>query len=425
MKDTSNITSPPKPAARGFAGLLVLFLSLFFAFHCDNKILVNITPASGTTYKVGGIVLGLAAGDTVVLQNNGGDNLSITQAAGTSPVSFTFAAPVANYASYTVTVFTQPTAKNCDSISGGFGSVQDSDVINIIVTCVSGPFSVDGNITGLPTGYFVTLKFTYTNPPPAVLTSVTGTYWGVTGSPVAYTSGAILVPNATYTATVFAKSPGLTCGAIANGTGTITNTNVSTSLACRANCGNLAIDPGETCDDGNNISGDSCSATCQSEGLYANPTSFDTVTLEGWTATGLWHISALRKSTGLYSMHYADVATNTFSTGSVNSGALTSPLTPVLTALAQVSFDYFKFGECAQGALCSFDKLTVEISTDGGATWAVVENLPEEHTALIPHITPLGAYAGLAANIRFVFNSVDAVSNAFEGAYVDNITISP
>ena len=31
-------------------------------------------------------------------------------------------------------------------------------------------------------------------------------------------------------------------------------------------CGDAFIDPGEKCDDGNQVSGDGCDATCQSEG---------------------------------------------------------------------------------------------------------------------------------------------------------------
>jgi hypothetical protein len=125
-------------------------------------------------------------------------------------------------------------------------------------------------------------------------------------------------------------------------------------------------------------------------------------------------------------MRYADAAANNFNTpGLANSGAITSSFTPVLTAAAKISFDYFKFGECPQNALCNVDKLTVEISTDGGITWTVVENLPEEHFALIPHTTILGAWSGSTAKIRFLFNTVDSISNAFEGAYIDNINVVP
>ena len=39
----------------------------------------------------------------------------------------------------------------------------------------------------------------------------------------------------------------------------------NSNILCSASCGNRVLNDGETCDDGNLISGDGCSATCQSE----------------------------------------------------------------------------------------------------------------------------------------------------------------
>ena len=39
------------------------------------------------------------------------------------------------------------------------------------------------------------------------------------------------------------------------------------NIICTETCGNGVINPGETCDDGNTESGDSCPATCQSEAV--------------------------------------------------------------------------------------------------------------------------------------------------------------
>jgi len=41
-----------------------------------------------------------------------------------------------------------------------------------------------------------------------------------------------------------------------------------TTQTCEITCGNSVIDPGETCDDGNNVSMDGCSNTCQTEAGY-------------------------------------------------------------------------------------------------------------------------------------------------------------
>jgi len=85
---------------------------------------------STPTYSVGGTVSGLTG--TVVLQDNGGDNLSVT-----ANGSFTFATKLATGAAYAVTVLTQPTGQTC-TVSGGTGTVASANVTSIAVTCTTG-----------------------------------------------------------------------------------------------------------------------------------------------------------------------------------------------------------------------------------------------------------------------------------------------
>ena len=75
------------------------------------------TGGSGgtTSYSVGGTVSGLSG--TVVLQDNGGDDLSVD-----ADGPFTFATPVANGAAYAVTVKTNPSGQGC-TVSNGSGTV--------------------------------------------------------------------------------------------------------------------------------------------------------------------------------------------------------------------------------------------------------------------------------------------------------------
>ena len=69
-------------------------------------------PPPGSTYTIGGTVSGLT-GAGLVLQNNGGDNLSIS-----ADGSFTFATPLANGSAYSVTVATQSAGQTCTVASG-------------------------------------------------------------------------------------------------------------------------------------------------------------------------------------------------------------------------------------------------------------------------------------------------------------------
>jgi len=90
-------------------------------------------PPVSTTATVGGTVSGLTG--TVVLQNNGGDDLSIS-ANGT----FTFHTPVNKQSNYAVTIHQQPLGPTCQ-VANGSGTAT-ADVANVTVTCTADPATV-------------------------------------------------------------------------------------------------------------------------------------------------------------------------------------------------------------------------------------------------------------------------------------------
>ena len=100
------------------------------------------TPASAT-FTMGGTISGLS-GTGLVLQDNGGDNLSISASG-----SFTFKTSLASGAKYAVTVLTQPTgpAQTC-TVTNGSGTAS-ANVTTVQVTCTTGTASVGGNAVGL------------------------------------------------------------------------------------------------------------------------------------------------------------------------------------------------------------------------------------------------------------------------------------
>ena len=85
--------------------------------------------ATTPTYSVGGTVSGLTG--TLVLQDNGGDNLSLT-----ANGSFTFPTKLTSGAAYAVSVKTQPTGQTC-AVSGGTGTVGAANVTSVVVTCTT------------------------------------------------------------------------------------------------------------------------------------------------------------------------------------------------------------------------------------------------------------------------------------------------
>jgi hypothetical protein len=86
---------------------------------------LNSIPAP-LTYSIGGSIAGLS--ETVVLQNNGGDNLSLS-----SNGSFAFSVTLQPNSPYDVTVATQPANQVC-SVSNASGTASAS-VTNVIVAC--------------------------------------------------------------------------------------------------------------------------------------------------------------------------------------------------------------------------------------------------------------------------------------------------
>jgi hypothetical protein len=83
--------------------------------------------SAALNYTVGGNVSGLNG--TLVLQDNGGDNLTITQNG-----AFTFGTPIGYANGYDVTVLTQPTGQTC-TVANGTGAFMGTSINNVTVTC--------------------------------------------------------------------------------------------------------------------------------------------------------------------------------------------------------------------------------------------------------------------------------------------------
>lgn len=102
-------------------------------FLCSQPSVQDLLHITGTveTFTIGGTVSGLTSSG-LVIQNNGGDNLTIPANA----TSFQFSAPVYYGGSYNVTFVTQPTGLIC-TISNGSGSHVTANVTNISIQCAS------------------------------------------------------------------------------------------------------------------------------------------------------------------------------------------------------------------------------------------------------------------------------------------------
>ncbi|HUJ59386.1 MAG TPA: hypothetical protein VLX92_12865, partial [Kofleriaceae bacterium] len=83
---------------------------------------------------------------TVVLQDNGTDDKSVTASGG-----FTFATPLASGMTYAVTVHTQPASQYCTPTSAS-GTVTNNPITSVAVTCDSG-IKCGSNECNPATGY--------------------------------------------------------------------------------------------------------------------------------------------------------------------------------------------------------------------------------------------------------------------------------
>jgi hypothetical protein len=166
------------------------------------------SPFQGT-YSIGGMLSGLAAGNSVELQNNGGDTLIRS-----SDGAFTFSTPLLDGSAYAVTVSNQPTAPNqtC-SVSQGSGSVAGSDVSNITVTCTTHTYSVGGTLSGLGSGRSVVLR---NNGGDDLSLSANGSFNFATA----------LADGSAYAVSVATQPNGQTC-AVSQGSGTLAGADVS------------------------------------------------------------------------------------------------------------------------------------------------------------------------------------------------------
>jgi uncharacterized repeat protein (TIGR01451 family) len=154
-------------------------------------------------FSIGGTISGLTG--TVVLRNNGGDNL--TRA---TDGAFTFASALTTGSAYNVTVLTHPAGQFC-TVSSGTGSVANANIVNVQVDCVTVPtFTVGGAITGL-TGT-------------VVLQNNSGDNLSRSANS-GFTFPAVVPDNGVYSVTVLTQPAGQTC-TVANGSGNVNGANV-------------------------------------------------------------------------------------------------------------------------------------------------------------------------------------------------------
>src|SRR5258707_5053396 len=124
-----------------------LILTSFVLSACSGPVGSSSSPGPGSgsgPFTIGGTVTG-QTGTGLILQDNGGDNLTIT-----GNTTFTFKTAIANGQPYNVAVFASPTGpvQTC-TVSNGAGTAH-ANVTNVAITCSTGTVSIGGPVVRLP-----------------------------------------------------------------------------------------------------------------------------------------------------------------------------------------------------------------------------------------------------------------------------------
>ena len=178
---------------------------------CAAALLLSSCGGGKITGSIGGTVTGLSGGTSLVLQDNGGDNLTV-RANGT----FAFPTQIQAGSTYVVTILTPPIGETC-VVENSYGTVQQSigNVNSIVVVCnvtISAANDVTGQVNGLKSGNQVKLSNNGTDS------------YTVTGTGAAMMVFAFPTPlglGAAYNVAVQTNPSGQTC-TVTNGVGTIT-----------------------------------------------------------------------------------------------------------------------------------------------------------------------------------------------------------
>ena len=170
---------------------------------------------SGQAFTIGGVVSGLAGGQSVTLLDNGGDVLTVA-----SNGQFSFPTGIAYGGSYAVTISSQPLGQTC-SVANASQTDVTGAVNDVLVTCTSSTYSIGGTVEGLVSPASVTLLNNGSDP---LTISANGSFIFGTG----------VAAGASYDVSVAREPDGEVC-AVSNGSGIVSTANVTAvSVSCAA-----------------------------------------------------------------------------------------------------------------------------------------------------------------------------------------------
>jgi hypothetical protein len=141
----------------------------------------------------------------------------------------------------------------------------------------------------------------------------------------------------------------------------------------------------------------------------------------GWSATGLWHASSgcqvLPLCEGAPYMAYNQEPACNYNTGATNSGSLTAAPVAIPPAPPGGAVTLTYCNTVQTENVSNYDRRRLY------ANGVLVDSPPESPTAWETRTVDLTSMAGQTVTLRWEFDTVDSVSNAYRGWQVDNILL--
>lgn len=142
----------------------------------------------------------------------------------------------------------------------------------------------------------------------------------------------------------------------------------------------------------------------------------------GFTLSGLWRITTCQSASAPNSLGYnTGVCPPNFNVGATSGDAITPSIT-IAAGTTNVKLNWKSWHQTEFGT--TFDKKTVSISSDGGASWTQLQQEDGTQAAWNARTVDISGYAGSTVKVRFRFDSVDSVANDGQGWYVDDLSVT-
>ena len=172
----------------------------------------NVTVTCSTNSNtLGGTVSGLAASENVTLQDGLGQILRVN-ANGT----FTFPTPIDQGQTYNVGIFSQPNSQTC-VVTNRQGTMGNTPVTNVLVTCTTNRYSLGGSLSGLDTGNSKTVTLRDQTSGQVLTLNSNGNF----------TFPTTIEQGQTYNVSVLTSPNNQRCDVVSGGTGTMGGANVT------------------------------------------------------------------------------------------------------------------------------------------------------------------------------------------------------